>query len=260
MGSNAPNIHPTALVSSDAEIGNEVVVGPFAIVEAQTVIGDGCVLAARSHVKTWTRLGTGNRVSEGAVLGGEPQHLGYQGEETWLEIGDGNFIGEYVTIHRGTAETGKTVLGSNCYLMGYTHVGHDCRIGNKVILTNYTGVAGHCRIDDAAIFGAYAGTHQFVRVGTMAMVGAGAKLGKDLVPYTIAQGYPARPKAINLVGLERNQVEEGSRNRLRKAFKILFRSGRTLPEALTELEALSDDPHVRHLVEFVRESKRGICL
>lgn len=252
-------IHQTAIVSSDATIGSNIRVGPFAVIEAGAEIGNDCIIGARAHIKTWTRIGSGNIILEGAVLGGAPQHTAYQGEETWLIIGDGNRIGEFATLHRGTSETGKTVIGNRNYIMGYAHIGHDCRVGNHCILTNYAGLAGHCALEDRVILGAYAGLHQFVRVGEMAMVAAGAKLGKDLVPYIIAQGYPATPKSVNMVGLDRNGVDEKGRTLIRKIFKIMFRSGRSVPEALDEIKNLGDDPRAHHFIEFVNESKRGIC-
>lgn len=253
-------IHPTSIVDSGAHIAPDADIGPFAVVEADTTIGEGCRLAARTHVKRWTRLGARNTVLEGAILGGPPQHTSYKGEETWLEIGDDNVIGEYVTLHRGTSILGKTVIGNGNYFMGYSHIGHDCRVGNGVILTSYAGVAGHCTLEDKALLGAYAGVHQFVRVGTMAMLGAGAKVGQDIVPYIIVQGYPARPKTVNLIGLQRNGVLEPSRNLIRKMYKILFQSGLSLPESLRRLRDLPDDPVVRNTIEFIEGSKRGVCI
>ena len=253
-------IHNTAIVDPDAEIADDVTIGPFAIVETGTVIGPGCTLSARSHVKRWTRLGARNLLLEGVVLGGAPQHLSYKGEETWLEIGDDNYLGEYVTVHRGTTHSGKTVIGNGNYIMGYSHVGHDCRIGSDCVLTNYAGLAGHCLLEDKVILGAYAGLHQFTRVGTMAMVGAGAKVGQDVVPYVIAQGYPARPKMVNLVGLQRNDVPEATRNLIRRMFRIIFQSGMAVPQILENLQALGDDPAVLHMIEFIQGSERGFCM
>lgn len=253
-------IHTTALVHDKAEIGRDVTIGPFAVIEAGAIIGDGCLLGARTHVKTWTRLGRENRVAEGAILGGAPQHVSYQGEETWLEVGDRNFIGEYVTLHRGTTIRGKTVIGDENYFMGYSHVGHDCLVGSRCVFTSYSALAGHCEMEDRAILGAYAGVHQFTRIGTMAMLGAGAKIGQDLVPYVIAQGYPARPKMVNMVGLQRNDVPEDQRILIRKMFKILFRKGGTVGQAVERLKTLGDAPVVSHMIEFIEKSERGICM
>ena len=252
-------IHQTAVIDPEAQLGRDVTVGPFAIVEKETVIGDGCILEARSHVKRWTSLGSGNRLCEGAILGGTPQHLGYKGEETWLRIGDNNYFGEYCTIHRGSTITGKTVVGSDNYFMGYTHAGHDCRIGNRCVMTAYSGLAGHTILEDRVIMGAYAGTHQFVRIGTMCMAGAGSLIGMDLVPYMIYQGYPAKPMSVNLVGLRRNDVPEPTRNLIRRVFRILFRSDRPLAEKIEQVRALGDVPEVRRVIEFIEKSERGIA-
>lgn len=253
-------IHSTALVHPQAQIGKDVTVGPFSIIEEGTVIGDGCRLAARSHLKQWTRIGKGNTLLEGTILGGAPQHVSYKGEETWLVIGDDNHFGEYVTIHRGTSISGKTVIGNGNYIMGYSHVGHDCRIGNGCVLTNYAGVAGHCTIEDKAILGAYAGLHQFVRVGSMAMVAAGAKVGQDVVPFIIVQGYPAKPVTVNMVGLQRNGISEEERIQIRRLFRILFRSGKSLEQALSEIDALETSKTAVQMIEFIKSSDRGICM
>lgn len=253
-------IHSTAIVHPRAQVGNEVKIGPFAIIEEDTVIGDGCELAARTHLKRWTRIGKRNTLLEGTVLGGAPQHISYKGEETWLIIGDDNHFGEYVTIHRASTTSSKTVIGDANYFMGYSHAGHDCRIGNDCVFTNYAGIAGYCTIEDKAIFGAYAGLHQFVRVGTMAMVAAGAKVGQDVVPYVIVQGYPAKPMTVNMVGLQRNGISETERNQIRKLFRILFRSGKTLEESIREIEALDSTGASLRMIEFIKGSERGICM
>ena len=252
-------IHQTAIVDKKAEIGANVEIGPFAIVEAGTIIGESCLIGARAHVKTWTRLGSGNKIQEGAILGGAPQHASYKGEETWLEIGDENFIGEYVTLHRGTSYSGKTVIGNKNYIMGYSHIGHDCRISDSCVFTNYAGVAGHCTIEAKAILGAYAGLHQFTRVGTMAMVGAGTKIGQDVVPYMIAQGYPGRHMMVNMVGMERNNISSEDRSLVRKMFRVLFRSGLTKENALDKLRELPNARVVSDVIEFIENSERGIC-
>jgi len=252
-------IHKTAIIDPDAQIGANVSVGPFAIIESGTIIGDNNEIGARSHIKTWTRIGNGNRILEGAILGGSPQHISYKGEETWLKIGHENYIGEYVTIHRGTSISGKTIIGEKNYIMGYSHIGHDCRVGSSCVFTSYSGVAGHCEIEDRALLGAYAGLHQFTRVGTMAMIGAGSKVGQDVVPYVIVQGFPARPRTVNSIGLQRNKMPEDQRSLVKKMFKILFRSGLSTDNALLQIKELPENPVVSHMIEFIEGSDRGIC-
>lgn len=253
-------IHPTAIVDPTADLGEDVEIGPFCIVESETVIGARTVLQARSLVHRWTTLGADNTVLPGAVLGGDPQHLDYKGEKTELRIGDGNWIGEYVTIHRASNPSLTTMVGDRNYFMAYSHIGHDCHVGNRVIMTNYAGLAGHCTVEDRALLAAFSGAHQGVRIGTMAMLGGGALAGQDIVPFAIVQGIPARPRGLNVIGMQRNGISAEAREALHDVYRILFLLKLSLPNALEKIRAeVPSLAEVRHVLEFIAGSKRGIA-
>jgi UDP-N-acetylglucosamine acyltransferase len=252
------SVHPTAIVSPDARLGRDVAVGPFAVIEEGAVIGDGCEIRAHAVVKRFTSLGTGNRVHEGAVLGGEPQDLSFRDLETNLRIGDRNVIREGVTIHRSTKEGGATVVGSDCFLMAYVHVAHDNRIGDRVILANNVMLAGHVEVAERAFLGGGSGVHQFCRVGRLAMVGGNAKVVQDCLPFVVTDGHPARARGLNLVGLRRAGVQAPQVLALKEACRLLLRAGLPLQAALEAMAALAD-PLVDELAAFVRESKRGFA-
>jgi UDP-N-acetylglucosamine acyltransferase len=252
------SVHATAIVSPQARLGRDVSIGPCAVVEDGAVIGDGCEIRAHAVVKRHTCLGSGNRVYEGAVLGGEPQDVSFRGQETRLVIGDRNVIREGATIHRSTKEGGATVVGSNCFLMAYTHVAHDNRIGDGVILANNVMLAGHVELEDRAFLGGGAGVHQFCRVGRLAMVGGNAKVVQDCLPFVITDGHPARARGLNVVGLRRAGVSASQLGTLREAYRLLVRTGLQLEAALEKMARLQD-PMVDEIVAFVRASKRGFA-
>jgi len=251
-------IHPLAAVSPRARLGQGVVVGPFAVVEDDACLGDGCEILAHAVVRSGTTLGRGNRVHEGAVLGGDPQDLSFNGGDTRLEIGDRNVIREGVTIHRSTKQGGATVVGSDCFLMAYVHVAHDCRLGDRAILANNVMLAGHVEIGERAFLGGGSGVHQFCRVGRLAMVGGNAKVVQDCLPFVITDGHPARARALNAVGLRRAGLDAAQLHALREAFRLLARGGLRLEDALARLVALGE-PLVDELAAFVRGSKRGFA-
>ena len=252
------SVHPTAVVSSRARLGRDVVVGPYAVVEDDVVIGDGTEIRAHAIVKRFTTLGALNRVHEGAVVGGEPQYVSFTGVESHVEIGDRNTIREGVTIHRSTKEGGATVVGSDCFLMACSHVGHDCRVGDRVILANSVALGGHVDVGDRAFLGGGAGVHQFCRVGRLAMVGGLSAVKQDALPFVITDGVPARAVGLNVVGLRRAGFPPPQRSALKRAFRLLVRSGLPLAEALERLSALSD-PLADEMAAFVRGSKRGFA-
>jgi len=252
------SVHPTAIVSPDAELGRDVVVGPFAVIENGTTIGDGCEVRAHATVKAGTRLGRRNRVHEGAVIGGEPQDLSFQGGETGLVVGDGNVFREGVTLHRSTKPGGATVVGSDCFLMAYVHVAHDNRLGDGVILANNVMLAGHVEIGSRAFLGGGAGVHQFCRVGRLAMVGGNAKVVQDCLPFVMTDGSPARARGLNLVGLRRAGFAASQLRTLKEAYRLLLRCSLPQPEALLRLSQMQD-PLVEEMIAFVRGSKRGIA-
>jgi UDP-N-acetylglucosamine acyltransferase len=235
-----------------------VTVGPFAVIEERTVIGDGCEIRAHAVVKRFTTLGEGNRVHEGAVLGGEPQDLSFKGQETFVVVGDRNVIREGATIHRSTREGGATVVGSDCFLMAYVHVAHDNRIGDRAILANNVMLAGHVELGERAFLGGGAGVHQFCRVGRLAMVGGNAKVVQDCLPFVITDGHPARACGLNVVGLRRVGVAAPQLRTLREAYRLLVRSGLHLEVALEKMGCLQD-PMVDEMIAFVRASRRGFA-
>jgi UDP-N-acetylglucosamine acyltransferase len=252
------SVHPSAVVSPAARIGRDVVIGPLAVVEDDTTIGDGCEIRAHAVIRRFTTLGARNRVHEGAVLGGEPQDVSFVDQETRLVIGDRNVIREGVTIHRSTRPGGATQVGSDCFLMAYVHVAHDNRIGDGAILANNVMLAGHVEIGERAFLGGGAGVHQFCRVGRLAMVGGNAKVVQDCLPFVITDGHPARARGLNVVGLRRAGVTAAELRTLHEAYRLLLRSGLHKEPALKRLAALQD-PLVDEMVAFVRGSKRGFA-
>lgn len=248
-------IHLTALIDAHARLGRDVSVGPYAVIEADTQIGDGCAIAAHAVIKRFTRMGARNRIAEFAVIGGEPQDFKFKDCVSFVVIGEGNRIGEGVTIHRSNHEGGETRLGDDCFLMAMSHVAHDCRLGNQVILANGALLGGHVEVHDRAFISGAATVHQFCRVGRMALVAASARVNQDCLPFMIADGNPARTRALNVVGLRRAGVDAADIAALRRALHRM----RTLPAQAELLAALEADASaaVRELAAFMRASKRG---
>ena len=251
-------VHPKAIVDPGAELGADVSIGPCAVVEDRTRIGDRCEIRAHATIKRFTTLGVENLVHEGAVLGGEPQDLAFTGAESGLVIGDRNRIREGVTIHRSTTPGIATVVGSDCFLMANAHVAHDNRIGDRVVMANNVALAGHVEIAESAFLGGYAGVHQYCRVGRLAMLGGQAKAVQDCLPFVITDGNPARARGLNVVGLRRAGVEAAQVRALKEAYRLLLRSGLPLGTALERMAALGD-PLVDEMVGFVKGSKRGFA-
>lgn len=253
-------IHPTAVVDPGAELGRDVSVGPFCIVERDVVIGDGTVLEGASQVKAHTRMGKGNRLYTHAIVGGEPQDLKFHGEKTLLEVGDNNVFREFCTIHRGTENGGGvTRIGNGGLFMAYVHVAHDCILGDGVIMSNASSLAGHVVIGDHVIIGGMSGVHQFVHIGEFGFVGAMSGLGQDLPPYMLCTGARAYLHGLNLIGLRRRGFPAETLSALKKAYKTIFRSGRERQEALAAvMDEFGEVPQVAKLVDFIRASARGI--
>lgn len=253
-------IDPTARVDRRAELADGVKVGPYAIIEGPVHVDEGTEIGPHAVIYGPARLGRRNRIGAGAALGLAPQDVSYRGEPTELVIGDDNEIREYVTVSRGTVKGGGvTRIGSHCYLMHYSHVGHDAQVGDRVILTGYAGLAGHSRIGDGAVIGGMAGIHQFVSVGRLAMVGGLAMVRQDVPPFMLVAGNPARVHGLNLVGLRRAGIDPHVRSLLKQAYRLLYRSGLRLEEALSRIEALGTAPELAELVAFARSSRRGIA-
>jgi UDP-N-acetylglucosamine acyltransferase len=251
-------IHPTAVVDKGAVLDDGVTIGPHAVIEADVRIGRGTEIRAHAVIKRFTTLGEGNVVHEGAILGGEPQDLGFAGAESYLRIGDSNRIREFVTIHRGSKSGTVTTIGSRCFLMAYVHVAHDCVIEDGAILVNYTGLSGHVHVGPGAFMSGGVVVHQFTRIGRLAMIGGNAKVTQDCLPFIITDGFPARARAVNVVGLRRAGVGPAPTRALREAYRTLLRSGLPLAEAVQRLAA-SPEPLVRELADFARASRRGFA-
>jgi UDP-N-acetylglucosamine acyltransferase len=258
---SAAQIHPTAIVASDAQFGDGVEIGPFAIVGPQVTVGRGSRVAARAILEQNVRLGEDCRVGTGSILGGAPQDLKYAGEETWVEIGDGTTIREYCTINRGTTQSRVTRLGKHCLVMTYVHIAHDCHIGERVILTNGVQLAGHVTIDQCAIISGLTPVHQFVKIGAYAFIGGMSRVTKDVPPYTKAVGNPMKLYGLNAVGLQRHGFSAETVAELKKAYRLFFRSGLNISQALERARAeLTPLPEVETFLTFIEASARGVLV
>ena len=252
-------VHPSAIVGPEAELGQGVSVGPFSIVEDGVVIGARTRVASHVLVARGTRLGEACVIHHGAVVGTIPQDVKFEGEETTLEVGDRTVIREFATLNRGTKHRWKTVVGSDCLLMAYAHVAHDCLLGDHVIMANSVGLSGHVTIEDYAMLGGFAKVHQFARIGRHSFVGAGFRVSKDVVPYVKVAGDPLKPVGLNTIGLKRRGFSPESLAGLERAYRILFRSGLNTSQALERMrEALEPIEEVQTLIRFIEESERGI--
>jgi len=251
-------ISDKAEIAKSAVIGKNVEIAPFASVGEKARIRDGVVIGQGAVIGRNTTIGEGTKVSPYAVLGTPPQDLKYAGEETFCEIGKNCTIREFVTVNRGTTATGKTIVGDHALLMAYVHVAHDCRVADGVIMSNCVGIAGHVSIGESAIMGAYAAVHQFTRIGELAMVGGTARINQDVPPYSMIAGSPAFVYGINRIGLSRAGFSPEELALLKKAYRIIFRSSLLKEDALKEAEKLRQTDAVKKLIEFVKNSKRGI--
>jgi UDP-N-acetylglucosamine acyltransferase len=253
-------IHPTAVIHDRASLGTNVTVGPYAVIEEDAVIGDNCQIDAFAQIKRMTSLGRNNRVHSYACVGGPPQDLKYDGEDTRLEIGDDNCIREYVTVNRGTVGGGGvTRIGTGCLLMAYVHIAHDCKLGDGVILANAATLAGHVEVDDLAVIGGLSAVHQFVRIGKHAYIGGMTGVSKDVPPFMLIAGERGWLHGLNAIGLKRQGFNSKQMTALKKAFKIIWRSGMSKQEALDKAwQDIEHTPEVLALIDFVRESERGV--
>jgi len=254
-------IHPTAIIDSKAEISEGVEIGPYSVIEKNVLIGEGTKIGPHVVIREGTYIGTQCQISQFASIGEAPQSVGYKGEKTSLQIGDHNIIREFVTLHRGTIKGGgKTVIGNENFLMAYSHVAHDCQIGNQVVMANGATLAGHILIEDFAIIGGLSAIHQFCRVGTYAIIGGITGVLLDIPPYTKAQGDRAKLFGLNTIGLKRANFSEETLKALKKAYRIIFRSSLTLEKAMKRVveDEISQTPEVQHFLQFIQCSKRGI--
>ena len=254
-------IHKTAVVSSKAELADNVSIGPFCIVGEGAVIKKGARLISNVVVDGNTEIGEDCTIYPFASIGLPPQDLKYKNEKTGIKIGKKNIIREYASVHRGSVGgDGLTELGDSNFLMAYVHVAHDCKIGNSTVMANAATLAGHVIVEDFAVVGGLVAIHQFTRIGAYAMVGGFSGIGQDIPPYTMASGARAKLYGLNVIGLKRHGFSDEAVNNLKKAYKILFREKKTLKDALKEIKSdLPETKEVEHLVEFIEKNKRGIC-
>ncbi len=255
-------IHPTAVISKDVRLGDEVEVGPYTVIEGEVQIGDGCYIGPHVVIKGPTRIGNFCRIYQFASVGEIPQDLKFKGERTELIIGDRNVIREYVTINRGTAGGGgKTVIGDGNFLMSYVHVAHDCIIGNCNILANVATLAGHVTIEEFSIIGALSAVHQFTRIGSYAFISGMTGVPQDIPPYVKASGNRSKLFGLNTIGLKRHNFSDETIFALKKAYRIIFRSKLRLAVGIEKIEGdpIWEVPEVRKFVDFIKTSKRGIC-
>jgi UDP-N-acetylglucosamine acyltransferase len=254
------SIHYTALVDKDACIEEGVDIGPYAVIGKNVTLKSGTQVGPHVVIDGWTTIGRDCKIYVGAVIGLEPQDMSFKGGRSYVQVGDRNTIREYVTIHRGVEEETATVIGDDNLIMANAHVAHNCRIGNKVIIVNYVGISGHVTIEDRA-FISLSGIHQFIRIGSIAMVGGGSKVVKDVPPYVMVDGHPARAIGLNVVGLRRAGVPLKVRNDLKRAYYLLYSSKLNITQAIEAIrEEVEHSPQVDHLVNFLQNpSKRGIC-
>lgn len=253
-------IHPTAIVDPTAELGDNVSIGPYSIIKGDTVIGPGTTIASHVVIDQYVTIGPDCTIFQYASVGAAPQDLKYHGEKTYLKIGRGTVIREFVTINRGTGVGGgMTELGEDCYLMAYAHVAHDCRIGRKVILANNSTLAGHIVIGNHVSVGGLVAIHQFVCVGDYAYIGGKSAVVKDVPPFVIAAGDRAKLHGLNKVGLQRHNFSPSTMSALKKAYRIMFRIGLTSTEAVERIRAEVDQiPEVIKFIDFINASSRGV--
>ena len=254
------NIHLTATIHPRAELADGVSVGPYAVIGEHVRLGAGTIVGPHAVIDGWTRIGEGCDIGVGAVLGGAPQDLKYRGQRSFLQIGDHTCIREYVTVHRSAEEDGVTRIGAHNFLMAYTHVAHDCRLGDHVIMVNYAGLSGYVEVQDRAFISGHNAVHQFVRIGYLAMVSGASRVVKDIPPFMIAEGNPTRIRGLNVVGLRRLGLGPQIRGELRRAYRLLYRSGLNTSQALHGMrQADLNSSEVQRLMTFVEGAKRGIC-
>ncbi len=255
-------VHPTAVVEDGARIGDGVQIGPFCAIGPNVELGEGCELKSHVVVTGHTNVGARTRICPFAVLGHAPQDLKYAGEPSTLTVGADCIIREGVTMHLGTTHgTMKTIVGDRCFFLAYSHVAHDCRVGNNVVLTNNAMLAGHCKIGDFAIIGGGAGLHQYVRVGPHAFIGGLSAVENDVIPYGMVLGNRAYLSGLNIIGLRRRGFSREEIHGLRRAYRLLFANEGTLAERVADVgEEFAKNPIVQEILEFIRAaSDRSVC-
>lgn len=253
------NISNQAYIHPDAKLGNNVTVEPFAFIDQNVEIGEGTVVMSGANIRSGSRVGKNCTISPGAVVGGIPQDLKFKGEDSLAIIGDNTMIRECVTVNRGTASKGRTIVGSNCLLMAYSHIAHDCILGDYVIVGNATQLAGEVEVEHHAILSGGTLVHQFSRIGPHVMIQGGTRLGKDIPPYIIAGREPVCYSGVNLVGLRRNGYSNEKINEIQEIYRVIYQAGFNFSDAIIKVEKeFEETPEMRLIVDFVKNSPRGI--
>lgn len=253
-------IHPTAIVSSKAQIAEGVLVEPYAVIEENVIIGEGCYIGPHVLIANGARIGKNSKIHKGAVVSTPPQDLTYNNEPTTCEIGENTTIREFCTLNRGTKKQHlKSVVGSNCLLMAYVHIAHDCIIGNNVIIANSVQMAGHITIEDYAFIGGLVAIHQFVNIGTHSIIGGHFRIPKDIPPYIMAGGWPVTFERLNIIGLRRRGFSKETIDTLNEAYRILYLSKLNVSQGIEKIKAtMTITPEVQNILDFIAKSKRGI--
>jgi UDP-N-acetylglucosamine acyltransferase len=252
-------IAPTARVHPDAIVGPRAVVGEFCVIESDVCVGAFCRLEPYVHIKRWTTLGERNEISAGTVLGTDPLDKSFTGERSYLKIGNDNRIREHYTISRGTQPESVTEIGDRNYIMTSGHIAHNSKIGSDIVLCSCALVAGHVEIEDRAFISGGVVIHQFSKIGRLAMIGGNSRVNSDVPPFFLYSGFDVEPMGVNIVGLKRAGLKPPEITALKNAYRILYRSGLKLEQALARIEAQIPTEHALHLVSFIRRSERGIC-
>lgn len=254
------HIHPTAIVSQNAELGENVRIGPYCIVDDNSKIGDGTVLRSFVRVGTFTEVGKGCTLYDHSTIGGDPQDLSYSGEKSFAKLGDGVVCREYVTVNRAAGEGKSTVISDKCFIMEGVHVAHNVRIGRECTIANKVGFAGHVHIGDYAVIGGMSGFHQFVHIGSYCMIGGLSRITQDVPPYCLASGIPLRVYDINRIGLKRRGFDSQTRMQIRKMYHLIYKSGGTARDGLAEVERIfRGEPAARLILDFAAEATRGFA-
>ena len=254
-------IDPHAIIHSSAKIGKDVSIGPFSIVGEESQLDDGCIVDAHVVIGPNTVIGSNVRIHSWAAVGTDSQDRKYEGTRAYAKIGKGTVIREFVTINRGTEEGTTTIIGEDCFLLAYSHVAHNCVLGKGVVLANTATLAGYVEIDDYAVVGGLVAIHQFCRVGKYAIIGGCSKVVQDVLPYAMVDGHPATLRGVNKVGLESRDFPKDIQLALKGAFRILIRSGLSIPHAIEKIQKEGPDINeLKELVSFIKKSERGICI
>jgi UDP-N-acetylglucosamine acyltransferase len=253
------SVHPTAVIDAKAEIDSEVEIGPYVIIEGPVKISRGTRVMAHAYLTGWTEIGSNNEIYPGVILGSAPQDKVYKGEQTYLKIGDDNILREHVQVHRGTAAGSSTIIGSHNFLMGNSHVGHNCKLGDQIVLANGALLAGYVEVGNNVFISGNCVVHQFVRIGDYALMRGLSATSRDVPPFAIID-WQHTVRGLNTVGLKRAGFDEQRIRELKQAFRVLFRKGRNLSLAVKEIEEDGRaNPDVLALLGFIKSSKRGVC-